>query len=190
MSQIIKNLASGGPLPPAIPTSFTTDYKADFSAGGTSIPQANVENVIGGTNEISNDNGIATQASPNDDKNLIVLLTNRLFGAISTIGALTADLITFPLSGAATAYRFEFQIVGREVTSGDSLGYTVFGSAKTIAGVASIVETPYIDADQDAPTLLDASVAFVAVGNSVVLQVTGVAATNITYKAVGTYIKI
>ncbi len=191
MSQIIKNLASGGPLPPQIPTSFTTDYNATFGSPGNSIPLANVEIIVGGTNEINNDNGIATQADPNDGNNLIVLLTNRLFGGVSTVGALTSDLITFTLSPVITntAYRFEFQVVGKSVPSGDALGYTMFASAKTNGTTASIIETPYLDVDQDA-SMVDASIAFVPSGNSVILQVTGVAGQTITYKAVGTYIQI
>jgi hypothetical protein len=183
MSQIIKNLASGGPLPPAIPTSFTTN-------DGTATPAANVLRILGIDSTESDDDGILTRANP--PSNLVdIVLTTRLFGVGSTVDAITFDVITFPLSALAnTVYRFEFQVVGREAVSGEAVSYTVFAGAKTIAGLASIVETPYIDADQDAPALLAASVGFIASGNNVVLQVTGVLGTNITYKALGTYISV
>jgi len=195
MSQIIKNLVSGGPLPPAVPTSFTTDYKADFTANGTSVPAANVLNVVGGNDNadpISNDNGIATQSDPNGGSNLLVLLTNRLFGGTTNIGVGPNAIITFALAlGTPTAYQFQFQIVGRDVTTGDSLGYTIFAAAKTDGTTASIVETPYIDIDQDSSLVTGgATASFLASGNSVILQVSGVAGHDITYKAVGTYIQI
>lgn len=181
MSQIIKNLASG-PVPPAVATSYTTD-------SGTAIPALNVLQVKGVDTTVSNDNGIFTQANPNLSNLLEIVLSNRLFGAGSTMDAVTLDLVTFPLAATPTTYRFEFQVTGRAATSGNSVGYTLFGSAKTDGATTAIVETAYIDADQD-PALFAASVAFVAVGNSVVIQVTGVLGTNITYKALGTYIEI
>ncbi|HZY25506.1 MAG TPA: hypothetical protein VFE71_06740 [Bacteroidales bacterium] len=42
MSQITKTLTSGGPIPPVIPTQFTTD-------AGIAVPAANNINVFGGT---------------------------------------------------------------------------------------------------------------------------------------------
>jgi hypothetical protein len=195
MSQIIKNLDSGGPLPPAIPTSFTTDYKSDFTAGGTSIPAANVLNVVGGNDNadpISNDNGIATQSDPDDSDNLLILLTNRLFGGTTNVGIGPNDIITFALaSGTPTAYQFQFQIVGRDTGTGDSLGYTVFSAAKTDGTTSTIIETPYIDIDQDSSLISGGATAtFIASGNNVILQVSGVMGHEITYKALGTYIQI
>ena len=183
MSQFFVKTAAGAPVIPGnVATSYTTD-------SGTAVPAVNILQVKGIDTTTSNDNGIFTQANPNGSNLLEVVLSNRLFGGGSTAGALTTTLITFPLAVTATAYRFEIQIIGREAVSGDSVGYTMFASAKTNGAVAAIVETPYIDADQD-PALFAASVTFIASGNSVLLQVTGVAATNITYKALGTYIQI
>jgi len=189
MSQIIKNLASGGPLPPQIPTSFTTDYNATFTATGTSIPQANVENVVGGFNGIDNANGIATQANPDEDKNLLVLLTNRVRGAQSSVNGATINLIVVPLGSAPAVYRFQVDIVGRDTTSGDGAGYTFFGTIRTDGVSATGIATPFIDEDEDA-SLITTLVQLGVSGNNGVLQVTGIVGKTIAYVAVGTYIKV
>jgi hypothetical protein len=190
MSQIIKNLVSGGPLPPAVPTSFTTDYNSTFTTTGVSIPQANIENVVGGFNSIANDNGIATQANPDMMQNLIVLLTNRLFGNATSAGTTPLNLITFALkTGSPAVYRFSFDITGRDTISGAGVGYTLDGSAKTNGTTASIVAVPFIDHDEDSALLL-ATIDLVVSGNSVILQLTGIGGEAIAYKAVGTYVVV
>jgi hypothetical protein len=188
MSQIIKNLASG-PVPPSVPTSFVTDYNAAFSGPGVSVPVANIENVIGSSSAIDNDNGIATRANPDSGNNLLVLLTNRVTGSGTSVNGASVDLITVPLAAVPASYRFQVEVVGKETTTGDSVGYTTFGSVKTNGVSATIVETPYTDVDEDA-ALITATVDFVASGNSGILRVTGVAGTTITYKAVGTYLVV
>ena len=189
MSQIIKNLASGGPLPPAIPTSFTTDYNATFTGTGTSVPQANVENVIGGFTSFDDNDGIATQANPNGDKNLIILLTNRVFGSQSSVNGAVIDLITVDLGSAPAVYRFQVEVVGRDTTSGDGAGYTIFGTVKTDGITATGIETPYADVDEDA-SLLPSIVQIVPSGNNGILRITGIVGKTIAYKAVGTYLKV
>ncbi len=189
MSQIIKNLASGGPLPPQIPTSFTTDYNTAFDNTGVSVPQANVENVIGGFSAIDNANGIATQANPDGGKNLLVLLTNRVRGAASSVNGATVNLITVPLGIVPAVYRFTVDIVGRDIASGDGAGYTFFGTIKTDGFTATGIATPFIDEDEDTSLVLTV-VGLGVSGNNGVLQVTGLAGKTIAYVAVGTYIKV
>lgn len=189
MSQIIKNLASGGPLPPQIPTNFITDYDAAFGSPGSSVPAANIENVFGSFSAINNDNGIATRANPDGGNNLFVLLTNRVVGNQTSTNGSTIDLITVDLGVVAAVYRFQVEIVGRDTTSGDGAGYTIFGTVKTNGIAATIVETPYADVDEDA-SLLDSVVSLVASGNNGILRITGIVGKTIAYKAVGTYIKV
>jgi hypothetical protein len=188
MSQIIKNNSGGGP-PVAVQTTFLTDYDSAFNFGGITTTVLNQENVFGGFSAVDNDNGIATRANPDGGQNLFVILTNRVFGVGTTVGASTITLITVPLGIALASYRFQVEVVGIDTVSGDSVGYTVFGSVKTDGVTASVVETPYTDVDQD-PSLVDATIAFVSSGNNGLLQVTGVVGRTITYKAVGTYIVV
>lgn len=174
---------------PQIPTSFTTDYNTAFTATGTSIPVANVENVVGGFSAIDNANGIATQATPDGDKNLLVLLTNRVRGAQSSVNGATIDLITVPLGIVPAVYRFRVEIVGRDTTSGDGAGYTFFGTIKTDGITATGIATPFIDEDEDI-SLIPSLVGLAVSGNNGVLQVTGILGKTIAYVAVGTYIKV
>lgn len=182
MSQIIKNSVSSGPIPPTVPTSFVTDV-------GTVVPSANTVNINGGYTALNNDNGIRVIANPNGSNNEVVQLTNRVFGQDTSFNGATIDLITVPLGAVPASYRFQVEIVGRDLASGDAVGYTTFGSAKTNGFVGSLIEQPYTDEDED-PSLLGASISFDVVGNSGVLHVTGVAGKDIIYKAVGTYLVI
>jgi len=189
MSQIIKNLASGGPLPPQIPTSFTTNYNTAFDNTGISVPVANIENVVGSFSGIDNANGIATQANPDGGNNLLVLLTNRVRGSQSSVNGATINLIVVPLGAVPAVYRFQVDIVGRDTTSGDGAGYTFFGTIRTDGVTATGIATPFIDEDEDA-SLVATDVGLGTSGNNGVLQITGIAGRTIAYVAVGTYIKV
>lgn len=178
MSQIIKNLASG-PVPPAVPTSFVTD-------SGTAVPVANILNILTNDTSANNDNGITDNGSGNT---VNILLTNRLQGAGTTTGATTSDLITMPLGAIAAVYRFEFKVAGRDTVSGDGVGYSVLTSIRTDGASATIIQSPFIDTDEDA-SLTGANIDFIASGNSGILRVTGVALKTINYQAVGYYILV
>ena len=164
---------------PSVPTQFDADT-------GSANPVANILNLLGDDTTANNVNGMQTTAAGNT---VTIELTNRLQGTGATVGAVTADIVTFALGVSATVYRFNFDVVGRETTTGDGLGYLVLGTAKTDGITASIVATVYTD-DDEAAALLGASITLVAVGNTVVLRSTGVAATNISYSAVGKYVQV
>lgn len=181
MSQILKNLASG-PVPPAVPTSFVTD-------SGTAIPSGNILDLTASYTTSSDDDGIQSSANPNLSNIIQISLTNRLFGSGTSINGSILDLITFNLLSTPSCYRMSFEVSGRDIATGDGVGYTIFGTAKTDGAVASLVETPYTDVDEDI-SLIDADTALVPVGNAVVLSVTGVAGKIIAYKAVGTYLVV
>jgi len=167
MSQFFTNI-SGSNLPPSIPTTFTED-------SGSAVPVANNLNVLGDTT-------IATSGSGDT-----VTVSFRFSGTGTSTNGSDADLITFALGATPTVYRFHFEVAGRETTTGDGVGYTLFSSFKTDGATASSIQTPFIDADED---IAGASLTMVASGNSVILRALSSGTTTITYKAVGYYTSI
>lgn len=166
-------------LPPDVPTSFPTDINSP------AIPAGNVLNVLGGSVTTDNVNGIQTDGHSGSNT-LTVELTNRLTGSGTSTNGSTATLIDFALTNNQS-YRFTFDVIGRDTTSGDTYGYKVFATVKRIAGVVSIIDTPFDDSDEDN---IAASLAIVISGADIHVDVTGVAGTTIIYKAVGTYVVV
>lgn len=174
---------TSGPVPPAVPTQFTAND------GTIGIPVANNLNLLARDTTEDNDDGIQTTADPNNGDNYYVELTNRLQGTASVTGAVTGDIITFALSASASVYRFEFKVTGRDTASGDGVGYSVFASVRTDGAAATVIESPFYDADED-NSLSTALIDVVASGNSIILQATGVAGQTINYSAVGYYVVV
>ena len=171
---------------PNVATSFTTDT-------GTAVPALNILNVTAldvtdnNVNGIQTRGGVSTVGGATND--LEVQLTNRLQGTASVAGAVTGDIITFGLGGTAAVYRFEFDVAGIDTATGDGVGYSVDASARTDGATATIIQTPNIDADEDA-SLTAALIDMVASGNNIILQPTGVAGQTINYSAIGLYVVV
>ena len=101
-------------------------------------------------------------------------------------------MITFDLGASAASYRFDFMIAGRctvGAASGDTVSYHVLGGAQTDGASATIVKTPFQDVDED-DALINCNITLIASGNNIILQVTGIAAHTIDYKAVGQYVVV
>jgi hypothetical protein len=172
MSQVsIINIENNNPQ---IPTQFVGNV-------GVAIPIGNVLEILGDV-----DQGLTTIASGNTVE---ITFTNRLQGIATSINGSTEDLITFTLQATPGSYRFDFQITGRDTTTNDALGYTMFCSARTDGITATVVATPFTDTDEDS-SLISASLAFVASGNDVIVQVTGVVGQTINYKCLGNYVVV
>lgn len=180
MSQIIKPLTSSGPIPPNIPTSFVTD-------SGTVIPAANVVNLNGGATTANNDNGITVIANPDGSNNAVFQLTNRVSGNVTTSNATPTILTTFALGATPAVYNFDIQVVGYDVTDNLGVGYFISGSVRTTGAAAVLVGTPdKITNEEVGTTGCDANLT--VSGNNAVVQVTGLAAKTIDWKALSEYI--
>lgn len=177
MSQIYKSLASG-PVPPTVPTSFVTDVNSP------AIPVANVLNVLGNDTTANDNDGIRTDGSSGSNT-LTVQLTNRLQGSGSTVGATSADIVTFTPTVVGT-YTFEFRTAAFNTTSTLGAGYSVFGTIR-FNGAASTVCGSADTIDNEEGTMTGCDIDLVVSGANAILRVTGYAAQTINWNAVGLY---
>lgn len=180
MSQFYVNSAGSTP-PPAVATSYTTDVNTP------AIPALNVLIVVGNDTTDNDIDGIRTDGSSGSNT-LTVQLTNRFYGTATSTNGSNADLITFALGASTAVYRFDFIVTGRETTTGQGVGYTLYSSFKTDGVTATIIQTPFIDADED---IAGAALTMTTDGaNNVILRATSSGATTIIYAAVGSYVVI
>lgn len=175
MSQVYKSSASG-PVPPTVATSYVTN-------SGTAIPALNILNVLGNDSTVNNDNGISTTGSGNT---VTAVLSNRLQGKVSTADATLTTVISFTLSDIGV-YAFDINLASFNTT--DSLGasYSVFVGARSDGVTATKLNLEDKIVNEEAGDT--ACNVFVSTsGNSVLFQVTGIAAKTINWSAVGTYV--
>lgn len=172
---------SSGPVPPAVATSYTTD-------NGTAVPALNILDVRGIDVTDNNNNGVQVEggaAETGAANRVQVQITNRVQGTGTTVGAVTADVVTFTPTTVGT-YAFEVRVAAYNTTSLLGAGYSVFGSARydgvnsNLCGTADV-----IDNEEGAMSSCDAD--FVVSGASMILRVTGYAAQTINWNAVGLY---
>jgi len=168
---------SSGPVPPAVPTQFTTD-------SGVAVPVANNLNIFGNDTTANNTNGITTTGS---GSTVTVLLTNRLQGTGTTGGAIAVDVITFPLGATPGTYKFHFEMAAFDSSTPSGLGYSIEASARTTGAAATVISTPDADEDEDVALAL-ADWFVVASGNNIILRGLGVAGLTMNWSAVGYYV--
>jgi hypothetical protein len=125
--------------------------------------------------------GLTTTGNPG--ANTITISVDGLtLGTGQTIGAVTADLITIALGATPTTYIIEAKIAGFEATTPAGVAYNLICGVRTTGAAATIIgiQDKYT-AEEAALTLCAA--AFVAVGNTAVVRVTGTAGLTIRWKA-------
>lgn len=178
MSQIQVAITGGAA---AVPTQFTADDAT------VAVPAANNLNLFSVDTNANNDNGIRSTAT---GSTVTYQLTNRLQGSGSTIGAVTADLITFSLGSTAGVFTFEVNVAGFESTTPAGCGYSIFGTARTDGGgapVATLIGTPDKIVNEDA-ALNTSDCNLIVSGNNVIIRATGTALLTTNWNAVGYYV--
>lgn len=100
-------------------------------------------------------------------------------GSGSTVGAVTANLITIPLGGVAGTFQFEARVKGYESGNPAGCGYNVYATFTTDGAIATLVGNQ--DVFNEDTLLINADAYFIASGNNAVLQVLGVTGLTINW---------
>ncbi len=179
MSQIIKNLAAG-PVPPAVPTQFTTDD------GTIAIPVLNNLNLLSRDTNENNDNGIRTKADPNNSDNLFIELTNRVTGLITTLNANPVTIISLNLGSTPGVYVIEGDLTAFNLTDIAGASYTFVGAAITDGVIATEIAVENKNVFEQV-TMTAADFNYGVTGNTAFLQVIGIVGKVINWNALFTY---
>lgn len=180
MSQVIKNLL-GGPVPPAVPTSFITQ-------DGTAVPIANILIINSVDSTENNANGIITKGGvvgTGTANEADVVITNRLQGTVTTVGAVTSAINTFTPTVIGT-YAIEYRVAAFNTTSSLGAGYSVFGTARFDGAASTLCGTPDKITNEEG-TMSSANVTMTVSGDAISVNGTGYALQTINWSAVGLY---
>jgi hypothetical protein len=149
-------------------------------------PTANNIFVVGGSLSVNNTNGITTTGNAGASTETFNL-TNRVQGTVTTANATPTTLTTFALGAVPGVYNFDIQISGYDITDTAGVGYFISGSVRTTGAAAVLVGTPDKIVNEEAATVAcDANL--IVSGNNAVVQVTGIAAKTIDWRALSQYI--
>lgn len=151
------------------------------SGGAVGPDGSNNVNILSGV-------GISVVGNPGTNT-LTISTTGGSTGTGTTIGAVTANLITIPLSIVPNAYAISAIISGFESTGPSGQSFFVSGTVRTTGVTATLVGVPEVDRSEDAA--LGASLGNIVVsGNNAIIQVTGVGGLTINWRANVTYVKV
>lgn len=164
------------PPPPTVPTSFVTD-------SGTAVPALNTINIATSSSSINTTNGITSTGSLN---NIDIILTNRITGAVTTVGAVTTTCMTFNLGVTPGVYGFEIFLNALDTTTPSGASYRIRADLRTTGAAATIIGTVDYNENEEA-AMVPADWVVSAVGNSLVLNVTGVAGLTVRWSASGIF---
>jgi|SRR5947207_282250 len=181
MSQAGIISTSGGPPPPAVPTDFVTD-------NGTAVPALNILLVNGKDSTENNANGIITKGGvvgTGTSNEMDIVLTNRLQGSTTTVGAASADIITFTPTVVGT-YSLEYRTAAYNTTSLLGAGYSFFGAIR-FDGVNSNICDAFDEINNEEGAMTASDLSMAVAGANVILRATGYAAQTINWSSVGLY---
>ncbi len=171
MSQIIK--LSEGTVAPDV-------EKLTGDTGGAVGPDGAFNiNILGGT-------GVTVVGNP-ATHTLTITEDNKLEGTGQTVGAVTADLITLDLGTTPGIYTFDTRIAGFDAADSLGIGYTLVGAVRTDGAASVVLPSQALDQFEEL-ALIGATAVIVAVGNTAVIRVTGVAAKTINWSADAEYV--
>lgn len=148
-------------------------------SGGAVGPNAAFNiNILGGP-------GIDVVGVPGTNT-LTVSLNGGTEGTGQTIGAVTADLITFPLGAVPGVYLFKVDVVGFDAVTPLGAAYFLTGALRTTGAAGTELDDQATD-DFEEGALVAGDVDLIASVNNAIIRVTGTAGKTINWRAVLTY---
>jgi hypothetical protein len=108
-------------------------------------------------------------------------VTDQATGLATTIGAVTADPITFNLGATPGNYNFQARISAYESTTPTGGGLTIISASVVTTGAAGTLVNPINVSSDLGAVISTASIDVVPVGNTAVFRVTGVATFTIKW---------
>jgi len=180
MSQFFVGVTTGA-LPPVVPTSFQTQ-------NGTGVPAANILIVNGNDSTENNVNGIITKGGvvgTGTANEVDVVITNRIQGSTSTVGAATSTIFSFSPAVVGT-YAFEIRIAAYNTTSLLGSGASLFGAIRYDGANVNICDL-FDEINNDEGAMSGTDLAVTAVAGTMNLQAKGYLAQTINWSAVGLY---
>lgn len=183
MSQIFRPQTGGTPvIPPDVPEVFVTDVNSP------AIPVANTLNVFGGQTSDNNLLGIQTDGGSGSDT-LTIQLTNRLQGAISTNDAVPTTIISFALGATPAVFTLDGFVSGLNNTVASGAGFFFSAAVRTTGVTAVDLGSEFTSVFTEAG-MAAASVSIGVAINSLVITVTGIAATAIDWLSQANYSRV
>ncbi len=113
-------------------------------------------------------------------------ITNQISGAALTIGAVTADVITFPAGATPGTYQFSVRVAAFDAITPLGAGYELVYAVRTTGAATTVIGTPEKTINEEG-ALSAGNVTIVASGNNMIVRVLGTAAKTINWKADLTY---
>lgn len=104
-------------------------------------------------------------------------------GSVTTIGAVTADMITIALGAVAGTFGIAVRLVAFESTTPAGAGYQLIGAFRTDGATATLIGTVDQILNEDA-ALVAGDATMVVSANNVIVRVTGVAGLTINWAGV------
>ena len=167
------------PIPPTVPTSFTTD-------SGIAIPAANNLNIITSDTVANNDNGITDTGS---GSTVTIFATNRQTGTVTTTDATLTTIITFSMGATPATFYIYGNIQAFNASTPSSGAYSFSGGYRTDGATATELGVEFHDEFEDV-VLVSSDVFLNTSGNNVLLQVQGVAGLSLNWNALVEYRKV
>lgn len=166
--------------------SFTAPLGGNFDFAGAMADGAVADGAIlfstpgdGRMNAVVQTDGVSIEINSSNELQVI----GTFSGTGTTVGNVTADIITIPMGATPGVRQFDIQVVGFDDSTPCGAGYAVTASARTTGAAAVLCGTPDTIDNEEAPFIATGDATLVVSGNNAIVQVNGVAGLTIRWRA-------